>query len=667
MNKICTFAGKVALVICFAGGFNANAQSKWTDFLKSPDTGISVAFSISENGQALYQVKCQDDIVIASSRLGLSTNDADFTQKLTLDSVSQNILITDSYELFAGKRTLCNYKANQRTIWLHNAKKQHIAVVFNASNDGVAFRYYLSDKSDDRKTITSEETTFGFPLSAKAWLQPMSLAKTGFCLTNPSYEEHHQQAIAVGTPAPTQAGWVFPALFNVGKHWAFITEAAVDRSFCGSRLCQNSPDGQYKIGYPSYLETFTNGGELPSSTLPWATPWRVICVGSLATIVESTLGTDLAKPLSLKDVSFVKPGQASWSWGVLKDESMNYETQKRFITYASQMHWRYCLMDAYWDTNLGDAKTKELADYASSVNVSIWVWYNSSGDWNSTPQTPKSKLTNHADRVREFSRLNALGVKGIKVDFFGGDGQSMMAYYQDILEDAAAYKLLVNFHGATLPRGWERTYPNLLTAEAIKGFEFISFGQFDANAAPTHEAMQPFTRNAFDPMDFTPVCLGPIPGIDRQTTNAQELALSVVFFSGIQHFVETDQSMAKQPDYVQAYMKNVPERWDETKFIDGYPGKLAVIARRSGKLWYVAGINGENISKTLTLNLKTLNLKSPKMFLITDGADKYSCSLQKPKLNKLQTLTVTLSANGGFVAVVGDDFPDWVNAIQIKK
>jgi len=320
------------------------------------------------------------------------------------------------------------------------------------------------------------------------------------------------------------------------------------------------------------------------------------------------------------------------------------------------MNWEYCLIDADWDTKIGYEKIKELSEYAQTKHVGILLWYNSSGDWNTTTYHPKSRLLTHEDRVKEFSKLKEMGIKGIKVDFFGGDGQSMMTYYQDIFEDAAEFGLLVNCHGATLPRGWHRTYPNLLTVEAVRGFEYITFEQMNADLEPNHSCMQPFTRNVFDPMDFTPVCFSEVPNIKRVTTNCFELALSVIFWSGIQHFAETPEGMVRQrriPDYVKDFLREIPSHWDDTRFIKGFPGKLVVLARRSGNTWYVAGINGENIEKNLNLELLFLENEKTGM-LITDGANNRSFTMQKITVTPEKPLETKLKGNGGFVIKFDD-------------
>ena len=567
-------------------------------------------------------------------------------------SVSRQEAIADKYETFNAKRSTNYYNANKRVLHFENPARIKMDIIFQVSNDGVAFRYYFPGSSKEIKTIKEEITSFHFPQNTKAWMQPMQEAKSGFEHSNPAYEEYYKKEIDVGTPSPWKSGWVYPALFKTGDSWALITEGSLDGTYCATRLQQNSPDGEYVIGFPQDTEIFPGGALGPQSVLPWYSPWRIIAAGSLKTIVESTLGTDLAKPAIKMDHSFIKPGKASWSWVLLKDDSTVYDVQKRFIDYAADMHWQYCLIDAGWDKKIGYEKMKELADYATTKGIGILLWYNSAGSWNTVKFTPKDKMITHESRVKEFERLREMGIKGVKIDFFGGDGQSMIQYYLDIFKDAADYKLMVNCHGATLPRGWQRTYPNLLTMEAIKGMEFITFEQANTDEEPMHATTIPFTRNVFDPMDFTPMCLYKIPKKQRRTSSAFELALPVIFLSGIQHLAETPSGMQHSPGYVKEFLQNIPTHWDDSRFIDGYPGKYFVVARKGDNKWFVAGINGETTEHEVWVDLSFMT-KGKKCILISDGGDNMSFKYQEvdPKDYKGNKIKISINGNGGFVMV----------------
>ena len=610
----------------------------------NPEKSIAVTFGLRDAGEPFYRVLRGDEVVLDTSALGITRKDVQFFKDLSIISIEGPVSVSDNYTMLQGKQQQIEYTANQYQVHLKNADDEPLDIIFNLSDDGVAFRYYFPNTSDTVYEVTEEATAYHFPDETKAWVQPMSVAKTGWLRTNPSYEEHYLMGVDADTISPLGQGWVYPALFKTGDTWALISETDLEANYCGSRLKYNAENDMLQLTFPQESEVFTNGTLNPKSTLPFYSPWRIITIGSLKTIVESTLGTDLAAPAIDMNTSFIKPGFASWSWVLLKDDSVNYETTKDFIDYASKMNWPYCLVDADWNKRIGEEHIKELADYASTKGVKLLLWYNSSGEWNDTVYEPKSALISPEGRKAEFKKLHDMGIAGIKVDFFGGDGQSMIAYYHDILKDAAEYQLLMNFHGATLPRGWQRTYPHLMTTEAIKGEEFITFGQETADLQPSHNAMLPFTRNAFDPMDFTPMVLDSIPNIHRRTTAAFELALPIIFLSGIQHIAEIPQGMNKMPDYVVELLKDVPTDWTETRFLDGYPGKDAVIARRKDKTWFIAAINGENKAKTFTLDLSFIDKENG--ILITD-ADKGF--FNKEAVNNAEKVTITVKPYGGFL------------------
>lgn len=635
----------ILIALLSLASVSCNKEKESTSFFNSDKT-IQVNFGLGLNNNPYYKVYYNKEIVLDSSELGIIREDADFSKNLEIIDISEGEKISDSYSMLQGKQKDITYKAEKYEIHLKNKKGDLMDIVFQISDDGIAFRYNFPEKSSKIKKITEEKTSYNFVDDTKAWLQPMSKAKSGWSETNPSYEEPYVTNVSLNTESDIGEGWVYPALFKSDGTWILISESGLHRKYAGTHLIKQKDNTTLQVGFPQKEEIFPGGALNPESTLPWATPWRTITIGSLKTITESTMGTDLATPSKLEKTDYIESGLASWSWVLLKDESVNYETTKKFIDYASQMEWKYCLIDADWDRKIGYDKVKQLVDYAKEKNVKILVWYNSAGSWNTTPYTPKSKLLTAEDREKEFSKLKEIGVAGIKVDFFGGDGQSMISYYHDILEAAGKFNIVVNFHGATLPRGWQRTYPNLLTVEAIKGYEFITFSQETADLAPGHIAMLPFTRNVFDPMDFTPMVLDSIPGIKRKTTPSFELALPVLFLSGIQHIAEIPEGMAKQPDYVINYLKDIPTNWDESRFLSGFPGKDIVMARRKDDTWHIIGINGENISKEVEIDLRFFE-KNREGFLITDGNSGFSKTNVSAKENS--TIKITMKPYGGFV------------------
>lgn len=615
--------------------------------LKSPDGAIVVEFRLVD-GRPTYSILRNGQPALQESRLGLIRDDEDFSRGLKLVSQSPANPVEDRYEILTAKRRVNTYHGNASTIHLQTASGKKMHIMFQVSNDGVAFRYVFPELSSNLYKLKEDASSFHFLPGTVAWLQPMQVAKSGWQATNPAYEEYYAREIPVGTPSSLGVGWVYPALFRSGETWLLLSEGTLARNFCATHLHHDSPDGEYGIALADQREIFNAGPALPQSTLPWTTPWRIIAIGSLKTISESTLGIDLADKPTVTLNPNIKPGKASWSWPLLGDNQTTFPVQKRFIDYAAEMGWSYCLIDALWDTKIGYDRIKELADYAATKNVGLLLWYNSNGKENTAPQTPKDLMNTHETRIAEFEKLKSMGIKGLKIDFFAGDGQSVISYYHDILEDAALYGLLVNFHGATLPRGWQRTYPHLMTAEAIKGLEYITFEQKNANEEPTHAATIPFTRNVFDPMDFTPVALDRINArIQRRTTPAFELALSVLFTSGIQHYAEIPEGMARQPEYVKQFMKDVPSIWDDTKFIAGYPGKFVVMARKANNKWYLCGINAESAEMNLTLNLAELGVT--RGTLITDGEQSGSFKTQAIKLNAQSSIDIRMNATGGIV------------------
>ena len=619
----------------------------------SPNGRVVAEFRLDSEGAPRYGIRLGAEPVMQESRLGLVRDDADFTRGLRLSSASRVEPVEDRYEVLTAKRRQNLYRANRRVFHLERADGRRLDVVLQVSNDGVAFRYVFPDTSTEVRRLLEEVTSFRLLPESRAWLQPMQVAKTGWGDSNPAYEEYYQKDIPAGTPSTLGAGWVYPALFHSGQAWLLVSETALGRNYAGTRLRHEAPGGEYTVGFPDPRETRGSGPVNPTSSLPWSSPWRLIVVGSLQTIAESMLGIDLADPPAVRPTGEIVPGKASWSWPLLGDRRTVFDTQKQFVDYAAEMGWRYTLVDGLWDTQIGYQRIQELIDYARTRNVRILLWYNSAGPWNTTPQTPRDRMLTHESRVAEFARVKQMGVAGLKIDFFGADGQDMIAYYHDIMTDAAPYGLLLNFHGATLPRGWARTYPHLMTMEGIKGLEFATFEQVNADQVPSHAAMLPFTRNVFDPMDFTPMALDRFPRTQRRTTAAAELAQSVLFTSGIQHYAEIPAGMAKAPEYVRAFLRGVPSIWDDVRFLDGYPGKYVVLARRRGDAWYIAGVNGEDTDREVVLDLRGV-AAGKTLAVITEGDDALGFGRREVQVPGSGELRLTLKSRGGFVASGAD-------------
>jgi len=647
---------RLALIVSAAFGIAASAHPASTIpsiGIASPDGRILVNVTVAA-GAATYAVSYGGQEILRKSRLGVVRDDADFSQGLDattnyLARVNKLEKVEDRYELLTSKRRQNVYRANRRVLELATQSGARMDVEFQVSNDGFAFRYVFPGTDAKIHKISRETSSFNFLAGTRGWLQPIAAPRSGWNESNPSYEEYYERDIPVGQPALLGGAWVFPALFRSGDTWLLLSETGLRRNYCGSRLLAARRSSEYFIDFPGPLETSNGGAVTPESTLPWITPWRLVVIGSLKTIAESTLGTDLADPPARGTKLLpALPGKAAWSWPLLGDDQTVVKVQKQFIDYAADMGWQYTLVDSAWDRQIGYDGLKELVAYGKPKGVRILIWYNSAGEWNTTPLTPRDKML-PATRLAEFQKIKEIGIAGVKVDFFAGDAQSTIAYYHDILEDAARVGLAVNFHGATLPRGWQRTYPNLMTMEAVRGMEYNTFEQENAERGPTHDAMLPFTRNVFDPMDYTPVVLDKLPRTQLRDSAAFELATAVLLTSGIQHYAEIPSGMGKAPPYVREFLKQVPAIWDDVKFIDGFPGQYVVIARRAGRTWYVAGINAETQPRKIKLDLKELGVTKQGV-IITNGIDPLGFKSEPFPLEKgVTTDEITMRPRGGFV------------------
>ncbi len=648
----------IASFLCI-GSF-LHAAEKTGGLYQSPDRKVSLRL-MNQKGQLFFKVLYDNRVVVEKSPLGLETSLGEFKDDLIQTRKISEQMRKEQYVLPIGKKSRVTVSYREVRVSLKNSQSSLLDVIFRVSNDGVAYRYKLYGSGPC--TVNSELGGFRFPTGSTAFMTPLAVPHSGWSRTNPSYEEHYQLDIPVGTPSTLGVGWTFPALFRIpNAGWVLVSETGTTGSYCGTHLAHLCVDSLYKIEFPNPAEGLPSQHAKAMMSLPFETPWRMMIVGSGPTkVAESTMATDLVKPM-YKAKGVYKPGRASWSWVVLKDDSVTYDVSRRFIDLADSLNFEYSLIDAPWDVQIGRDSIAKLAAYAQTKGVSLLLWYNSNGKWNDAPQTPKNCMDQQDVRRAEMKWMQSIGIKGVKIDFFGGDKQFYMQYYEDILKDANDFGLAVNFHGTTLPRGWERIYPNFVTDESVRGMEYITFGQPDANKQPQHCATLPFLRNVVGPMDFTPVILNQRLGSDRKsgpyrrTTMGFELALPVVLFSGIQHFGLVPENLNQVPSEVVNYLKSVPTVWDETRFLAGYPGKECVVARRSGKIWYIAGINGESYDKSISLDTETLLKGTEKGLLITDapGEDNMVVCGAFRIPAKGSILEMKVRGNGGFVLIFSE-------------
>lgn len=590
--------------------------------------------------------------MLEESPLGLESTIGDFSTGLTFLSESKK-QIEENYYLPNGKTSRMHYLANELTVSYLNKSKDTLQVLFRVSNNDIALAYRLASPKQTHCTIKRELTGFNFPAHTTTFITPQAPSGEGWMKTKPSYEEEYTNEEPIGTPSKYRLGYTFPALFHLGNTgWVLLSETGVTSRYAGTRLSEGNQEGLYTIAFPEKEENGGMGDNTVTSNLPLITSWKTITVGeTLKPIVETTSAYNGMKPVYTASQPY-KPGRSTWSWILWQDESCNYKDQQIFIDLAAEMGYEYILIDALWDKQIGYENMPSLIAYAQSKGVDVILWYNSNGAWNDAPQGPKQRMDTAPARQKEMAWMKSLGVKGIKVDFFGGDKQTTMKLYEDILTDANQYGIFVVFHGTTLPRGWERMYPNHMGSEAALVSENLVFSQDFANKEAYTSTMLPFTRNAVSAMDFGPVFFNKRfskqadKGTIRKTTDAFQLATSILYQSPVQHFGITPNNIQEQPEYVINFMKKIPTTWDETRFIDGYPGKYCVMARRFGSKWYIGATNASNSLQSYTLSLPWLIGKE--VTVLFDHKDR-SVGFKTAKIDKKGLLKIELENLGGCV------------------
>lgn len=623
--------------------------------LYGPDGKLCVIVS-DEGGMLSYSVLYEGVTFLQKSPLGIETNLGDFTQQMALTNVGQLSSVNEEYQLLTIKNSNPQYQANVQTYTFSKEGKKIYDIVFQVSNHDIAFKYRIYPQGNTLCCIVKKEATgFVLPKGSTTFLCPQAAPMGGFARTSPSYETSYTVDDVIGKNGWGN-GYTFPCLFkNEDKGWVLISETGVSSAYCGSRLL-GKENGLYTIGFPQEGEYNGNGTVSPGMALPGDTPWRTVTVGrTLAPIVETTVMFDVVKPLYEASQEF-QYGCGTWSWIIGGDNSMNYDEQKRYIDFSADMGYSSVLVDALWDSRVGRDKIAELADYAASKGVALYLWYNSNGYWNDAPQSPRGIMNNTIMRRKEMKWMQSIGIRGIKVDFIGSDKQVTMQLYEDILADANDYGLMVIFHGCTLPRGWERMYPNFVACEAVLASENLHFSQGSCDAESFNACLHPFIRNTVGSMDFGGSALnkyynaGNKPGGSRRvTSDVFALATAVLFQSPVQHFALAPNNLTDAPVWAMDFMKTVPSVWDEVKFIDGYPGKYILLARRHADTWYIAGVNAQK--EPLKLKVKLPMIEAGKEVKVYSDNKDLEGDLQTVKLNKRQEVQITIPCNGGMVII----------------
>lgn len=628
--------------------------------ITSPD-GKLVVLVTDNGGKASYSVTLDGRQMVTSSALGLKTNIGDFSKGLTIVETKQK-QVEKEYKMTRTKTSGSHYVANQAIIGMTNAEGYRMDVTMNVSNNDVAFRYTLPRGKDDNPkcaVIYSEASSFNFPQQTTTFICPQSKTMVGWERTKPSYEEEYKADAAMTDKSAFGEGYTLPCLYRIGDDgWVLIGETGVGSNYAASHLSDYSVENGYSIAFPNPTELSGMGSPYASIALPGSTPWRTVTIGeTLKPIVETTIPYDLVEPLYEPSTDY-KPGRYTWSWLMWQDTSINYDDQVKFIDLAAEMGFEYTLVDNWWDTQIGRDRMRELSEYAQGKGVKLMLWYNSNGHWNDAPQGPRDCMNTSYARQREMRWMKEIGIAGIKVDFFGSDKQEMMKLYEDILVDANTFGLQVVFHGCTIPRGWERMYPNYVASEALLASENVRFSDYHAKQEGFQLTMHPFCRNALGTADWGGVMMNRYMSQDnksghpRYTSDIFEIASAIVIQTSVNCVAMCPNNLDEMPQFELDFLKQLPTTWDETRFVDGYPTKFVVLARRIGEQWYVAGLNGTNEPMTLTLDLPMFAGKTVNLY--TDNPRKKgdivpTSILKTLKVGKDGKAKVTIQGMGGII------------------
>lgn len=623
----------------------------------SPDGKLKVVTDVA-GGRPVYSVIYDGNTILENSPLGLLTDVGDLSKGMSLVG-SETSKVSKSYDQDKIKKSHIDYEANRLVTTLRNDKGHEVSVEWLVSDNDVAFRYVIPRQNNGETgamVVMSEATGYRFPGETKVFLTSHSEPMIGWKRTKPSYEEYYITDAAMDTPSQFGRGFTFPGLFRVGdKGWALLSETGVDGYYCASHLSDYN-EGVFSIAYPMPEENNGNGSAAPGIALPASTPWRTITVAdNLAPIVETTIPWNVVEP-RYETSRPGRPGRGTWSWIVWQDNSMNMDDQKIFIDLAVDLGYENILIDAGWDKNIGYERMPELLGYAKDRGIRPILWYSSSGHWNDIVQSPTNKMDRPIVRKKEMKWLRDNGVECIKVDFFGGDKQETMRLYEDILSDAADHGIDVIFHGCTLPRGWERMYPNHVGSEAVFASENLIFEQIHCDLEAFHATLHPFIRNAVALMEYGGSVFNRRMNRDNKSGNTRltgdgfQLATSILFQNPVQNFALTPNNLTEAPADAIAFMKAVPTTWDDTRLIDGYPGKYVVLARRHADKWYIAGVNALKEPVKVKLDLSALGLKGAEAVIYADEKGK-ELKAKPLKLKNAASVSVEIMPDGGFVIV----------------
>lgn len=571
----------------------APGQNLSAEVVLNPDDG-TLSLGVSRDGRT----------VLAPAPVGLRTQAADLTRGLTVVGATSRT-VDEKYTMTTGKRLNRQSQMAEVRLAVAGSGGARMDLVVRVAADGVAYRYIAPGPV----VVTGEASSYTLPPASAGWLLPY----------NSWYEKNRIHTTAVDAPA---GSYGYPSLFQVSDDsFVLLTESDSDGRYSGARLRHSAGANTYDV----LLEDakVTSAGEL-------STPWRTAIIGSLATVTESTLVDDLAPPAKFTDTSWIKPGKVSWSWLSEHQSPRDFERQKAYVDFASRNGWPYTLADYGWS----ETWVPELIKYAQARNVGIILWY----DW--------ADLDTPAKQDSVLAQAKGWGAVGVKLDYMESDSQDRFKWYDSVLAKTAALKLMANFHGSTIPHGLARTWPHIMSMEAVRGAE---------NDPPAgNNPVQTFTRNVVGSMDYTPVSL---EVGTKEASVAHEAALPVAFESGWTHFADKPEAYERFPQVLR-FLNQVPTTWDETRLVSGYPGDHAAIARRNGDRWFVGAIAAGD-ARTLKVPLQFLGEGEWLVEIVRDapGADRKDVVREGNVLGPDSTLSVDVPRNGGFAALICRNAP----------
>ena len=556
--------------------------------------GVEARLSLSPTGTPSLSAARNCASVLQPAPVGVVTTAADLSSGLRFLGRTDRVL-PFRYTTVVGKKRVRSGTARVSR-FLFAKGDQRFAIAVRAARDGIAFRYEFPGAV----TIEREVSSFAPPAEAPLFLSTYEV----------KYEKDHFAAASGRLPA---GEYSFPVLLQSGANWVLLSESDVDGRYPGARLVYQPGGGLFRLALAD--------AAVPS-TRPLNTPWRTAIIGSLETIVESTLNEDVAPPSKLRDARWVRPGVSGWSWlDGTRTTQTSLVRQKEYVDYTASQGWEYLIVDDGWKTV---DWMPELIRYATARGVKIMLWYH------------YKDVDTDAERAAEFGRIKAWGAAGVKLDFMDSDSRITNQWYDETLRSLAAHKLLANFHGSTLPHGIQRTWPHVVTMEAVKGEE-------SNRRRLEHILILPFTRNVVGSMDYTSQSYQR----ERPHSDAAELALAVVYESGMAVFGGSISAYRARPE-AQRFLREVPAAWDDTQLIDGEPGKKVVIARRDGSRWFLGGLAAGD-RQTLAVDTNFLGSGRWLVETVTDGDN----GLVRSSETVLggEAIQVPVAANGGFAAI----------------